>query len=226
MCLQCLHGLIISRHAPNKAAYKKIKGHALINSVTVNKVCPCHFHGILRNGACFINAENINSGQRLNALHIIYKNLLLGQADNAYHQGHTGKEVESLGNHTQDGSHRSNHAGFNSITQYEILMAYKNGSHGNDYDTHNLNQSVKVSDHLRLLSLTGLLGSQGKLGNVGLTSDLRQLSVTTSGYYVASGKKRISRLLGDLIRFTGNKGFINGNLAGYHHGIGTDLVAG
>ncbi len=64
-------------------------------------------HGARGDGAGFVEAQDVHSGQGLDAVELLDKHLALGQAEGGYGQHSRGEQDEALGNH----AHHRRHGG-------------------------------------------------------------------------------------------------------------------
>ena len=105
-------------------------------------------------------------------------------------------------------------------------MSKKHDTNRNDQKTHDLHQTVQRADHFRLFSGSGSFCFQCQLGNIRICSHFVQAGVTGAGDDKTAGHQRVSRLFCDLVRFSGEQGFIYLNFTVQHDSIGTHLIAG
>ena len=66
-----------------------------------------YVHGICCQGACFVQADDIDPCERFNAVHFIDKHLFACQADDGYRQNRTGEQNHTAGNHSDQCGNRS-----------------------------------------------------------------------------------------------------------------------
>ena len=93
-------------------------------------------------------------------------------------------------------------------------------------NTHEFYQFVQGTYHLGLLPALHFLGLQRQTGNVGVLPDFIKLCVTLPRHNEAAGHKLVAFSLGDLIRFSGEQGFVDLYFPGAYQSVSTDLVAG
>ena len=181
---------------------------------------------VLGYGSGFIDAQHGYPGQCLDALHIVDEDFLHGEAHGAHGQCNAGSQVEAFGDHSDDGCYHVGNAVAEIGLQYDVLLVKEQGADGYDDHANDFDQAVQGADHFRLLSafLPGCL--EGQPGNVAVFAHGGQACAAAAGDDKTAGHQFGSFFFGHLIRLTRQQGLIYLDLAGQHHGVGRDLIAG
>ena len=85
---------------------------------------------------------------------------------------------------------------------------------------------VQGADHFRLLAFSGCLCLDSQLIDVGIRTYLFQSGIAGSGNNKRTGHQVVSRIFPDLVRLTGQQGFIYCDRALHHNGVSGNLVSG
>ena len=184
-----------------------------------------HQHAVVRDRSGLIDAERVDSGQRLNALHVVEHDLALCQKDGTCRQRDAHQKVEALRDHADDCRDHTDHAFVETVTLRYITLQEQCDADRNDHNACRNDDLVDGAYHLRLFAGRHFPCFEHELGNVGVVSYSRELCDALAGDHKASRHQLISCSLDDLIRLTGEERFVYSRFSLQHHSVRRDLVA-
>ena len=110
------------------------------------------------------------------------------------------------------------------MTDKEALYK-KNDPYRYQSNTHSFHQLIQGTDHLRLFLILHGFRLQGQSGNIRFIPNFFQTGITFSGNNKASGHKKISFFLYDLLGFSCKKGLVYPHFARTYHCVRADLIS-
>ena len=184
-----------------------------------------HHHIRLCDGAGFIHAQHIHPGQGFDAVHILHQYLSPAELLGGYRQGNAGEQIQSFGNHADEGGDGSFRTGLEPQLQNPVLLVEKDAAHGNQGNAQEENQAIQRADHFRFLPSWVLFGLLGQGGCAAVCTYGGELHPPPSGEHKAAGMDEVAGVLFHAVLFTGEKRLVYIKLTGAENAVGADLVA-
>ena len=219
------HGDIVVRKGIQVGAHQGPVKVQLLGGKIFHRDRVRHQHIIVRDRTCLVHAQNVDPGQGLNTLHVMEHDLAPGQFYGSRGQSHGDQKIKALRDHADDGGYHRGHAFRKGKVLHEKALQKEGDAYGDDEDAGRDNDVVDGPDHFRLLALFHLPGLFHQPGNVGIPAHMGQSGIAPARHDKAAGHKGISLGMIDLVRFTGQEGFVDRDLSHDDLRIGTDLIS-
>ena len=185
-----------------------------------------HLHHRLGDGTGFVHTQNIHPGQCFDAVHILHQHLSPGQHQSRCRHGHTGQQIQALGDHAHQRCHRSLHAVPEGQLQHLKFLEKQQKAHRYQRDANYPDQPVQRTHHAGFCRMGISLGLRGQPGRIGIHAHLGQPHPAGAGHHKAAGTQGISGQLLYRILFAGDQRFIQQQPAGAYHTVCADLIPG
>ena len=103
MILQSLHCRVVGAHVQNEVANQPFAGVVVVAAFTVERDDLLNVHFRLGDGSGLIDADDIDSGKGLYALHVVNQRFFLCKPHNTYRKSHACQQIQPLRDHADDG---------------------------------------------------------------------------------------------------------------------------
>ena len=156
----------------------------------------------------------------------MHEGLALGQTHDAGHERKACQQIQSLGDHADDGADRARHGdGGGAVKPHELFDEHHHAERNDDH-ADPLDEVLQRAHHLRLLRLFGALGLLRQARDIGIRADVGQLRAAHTADDEAAREELVAGVFLDLVRLARDERLIDVAALGRDHGVGIDLVAG
>ena len=156
----------------------------------------------------------------------MHEGLALRQTHHARHERKARQQIQSLGDHADDGADRARHGDRHRTVKPHELFDEHHHAERNDDHADPLDEVLQRAHHLRLLRLFGALGLQRQARDVGIRADVGQLRAAHTADDEAAREELVAGVFPDLVRLARDERLIDVAALGRDHGVSIDLVAG
>ena len=221
---QRLHRVVVGGHVACKIGQERFE--LGLTGLFIERNDLLDFHDGFCDGACFVNAQNIDACQRFNALQVVHQRFFFRQLHHTDSQRNVGQQIQSLRDHADQRSRRFFNVFFGRQIEHGPLPQEERNAHRDDDDADHLNEPRQRPHHAGVTGFAALFGVQRQFGDERIMPDLVQTRPADAGNDKAAGEQTVARTLCDFVGFAGDKRFVDLNFAGHDDGVGADLVPG
>ena len=160
------------------------------------------------NGAGFIQAQNIHSGQGFDGFHFLHKGIFLCQTPHTQYKRNAGEQHQTLRYHTDNPGNGIHNGVRKTVAGTLPLNKKQQYSHWNQHITHIFDDATDGILHLRCGTAFGLCFFH-KLSSIIILPDMYNLCHGTACHHIAAGINKIPFFLLNCQRLPCKKGFID-----------------
>ena len=184
-----------------------------------------HHHIRLGNGTGFVHAQHIHPGKGFDAVHILHQNPGLAELLGGNRQSHAGQQIQTLGNHADEGGHGALRAFLKAQVQNPVFLVEENAAHRHQRQTQEQDQPVQRADHFRFFAPGILFRLPGQHGRAAGFAHGGELHPAPAGEHNASRVNQVAGALFHTVLFAGEEGFVYIKFSGAENTVGADLIA-